>query len=84
MIEIAPKSAEIKSNWADARLYCFALNIDGKIGWRLPTKKELKTYITGLVSHAPILVHGFKNLTDIVINSQPTSSPQIGLDQYAI
>lgn len=42
--EIAPKSVEIKANWADARLYCFSLNIDGKIGWRLPTKKELDTF----------------------------------------
>ena len=40
-IEIAPKSTEIEANWHDARLYCFSLNIDGKIGWRLPTKEEL-------------------------------------------
>ena len=40
--EIAPKSTEIKLNWDDAQLYCFSLNIDGKIGWRLPTKEELK------------------------------------------
>ena len=39
--EIAPKSTEIQTNWDDARLYCFALRIDGKTGWRLPTKKEL-------------------------------------------
>jgi hypothetical protein len=39
--EIAPKKYEIKANWDDARLYCFALNIDGKTGWRLPTKNEL-------------------------------------------
>jgi hypothetical protein len=39
--EIAPKSTEIQSTWDDARLYCFALNIDGKTGWRLPTKAEL-------------------------------------------
>ena len=39
--EIAPKETEIKSNWDDARLYCFFLNIDGKIGWQLPTKEEL-------------------------------------------
>jgi hypothetical protein len=39
--EIAPKSTEIEANWDDARLYCFALNIDGKTGWRLPTKEEL-------------------------------------------
>ena len=40
-IEIAPKSTEIRANWYDARLYCFALNIDGKTGWRLPNKEEL-------------------------------------------
>ena len=40
-IEIAPKSTEIQANWDDARLYCFSLNIDGKTGWRLPTKEEL-------------------------------------------
>jgi formylglycine-generating enzyme required for sulfatase activity len=39
--EIAPKSTEIESNWYDAKLYCFSLNIDGKVGWRLPTKEEL-------------------------------------------
>jgi hypothetical protein len=39
--EIAPKSTEIQANWDDARLYCFSLNIDGKTGWRLPTKEEL-------------------------------------------
>jgi hypothetical protein len=39
--EIAPKSTETRLNWDDARLYCFALNIDGKTGWRLPTKEEL-------------------------------------------
>lgn len=39
--EIAPKSTEIRANWNDARFYCFALNINGKTGWRLPTKEEL-------------------------------------------
>lgn len=42
--EIAPKSVEVKLNWADARFYCFSLNIDGKTGWRLPTKKELNMF----------------------------------------
>lgn len=41
MIEIAPKETEIDATWDDARLYCFALNIDGKTGWRLPTIDEL-------------------------------------------
>ena len=39
--EIATKSTEIQANWDDARLYCFAMDIDGKTGWRLPTKEEL-------------------------------------------
>lgn len=39
--EIAPKETEIQANWDDARLYCFSLNIEGKTGWRLPTKEEL-------------------------------------------
>jgi len=39
--EIAPKSTEVQLNWDNARLYCFALNIDGKTGWRLPTREEL-------------------------------------------
>ena len=39
--EIAPKSTEIRLNWFDAKLYCFALNIDGKTGWRLPDEEEL-------------------------------------------
>jgi hypothetical protein len=39
--EIAPKSTEIQANWDDAKLYCFSLTIDGKTGWRLPTKEEL-------------------------------------------
>lgn len=42
--EIAPKSVEVKLNWTDARFYCFSLNIDGKTGWRLPSKKELDTF----------------------------------------
>ena len=39
--EIAPKSTEVQASWYDARLYCFSLNIDGKTGWRLPSKEEL-------------------------------------------
>jgi hypothetical protein len=39
--EIAPKETEIQANWDDARLYCLFLNIDGAVGWRLPTKEEL-------------------------------------------
>jgi hypothetical protein len=39
--EIAPKETEIEANWYEAKMYCFSLNIDGKIGWRLPTNDEL-------------------------------------------
>jgi hypothetical protein len=40
MIEIAPMTKS-RFIYNDAVLYCFALNIDGKIGWRLPTAEEL-------------------------------------------
>ena len=43
-IEIAPKEYEIRATWDNARLYCFSLNIDGKVGWRLPTVKELDQF----------------------------------------
>jgi hypothetical protein len=39
--EIAPKETERLLTWNDAKLYCFSLTIDGKTGWRLPTKEEL-------------------------------------------
>lgn len=39
--EIAPKSTEIEATLGEARMYCFSLNIDGKVGWRLPTGEEL-------------------------------------------
>lgn len=39
--EIAPKETEIQANWNSAVVYCFALNIDGKSGWRLPNRTEL-------------------------------------------
>jgi hypothetical protein len=39
-IEIAPIKYQKALSWCDATLYCFSLNIDGKIGWRLPTVKE--------------------------------------------
>jgi hypothetical protein len=40
MIEIAPKEYEAPLIFKEAKLYCFSLNIDGKIGWRLPNSVE--------------------------------------------
>jgi formylglycine-generating enzyme required for sulfatase activity len=39
--EVAPKTTEIQATWDEAVMYCFFLEIDGKKGWRLPTKEEL-------------------------------------------
>jgi hypothetical protein len=40
-IELAPIEYMKAMSWDEAKLYCFLLNIDGKIGWRLPTMREL-------------------------------------------
>lgn len=45
MIEFAPEEYWIDLNWYDAKVYCFALNIDGKTGWRLPTVEEFAEWI---------------------------------------
>lgn len=42
LVEIAPIEYETKLVWHEAKLYCFLLTIDGKVGWRLPTTKEFK------------------------------------------
>lgn len=39
--QIAPKETELRTNWGNARMYCFSLSIEGKVGWRLPTIEEL-------------------------------------------
>ena len=39
--EIAPKETEVELSWNEAMMYCFSVNIDGKTGWRLPSKDEL-------------------------------------------
>lgn len=42
MIEIAPREFEFETKrYDEAKLYCFSLSIDGKVGWRLPTREEL-------------------------------------------
>jgi hypothetical protein len=40
MIEIAPIDRDLILTYDEAMLYCFSLNIGGKLGWRLPTKDE--------------------------------------------
>jgi hypothetical protein len=40
MIEIAPEEYWKKLNYYEAIMYCFSLNIDGKIGWSLPNSVE--------------------------------------------
>lgn len=43
--EVAPKSTEVLATLDEAKMYCFSLKVDGKVGWRLPTKYELiQTY----------------------------------------
>ena len=45
MIETAPEEYWKQLSYTDAVLYCFSLNIDGKIGWRLPTQAEIRTIV---------------------------------------
>jgi hypothetical protein len=40
MIEIAPIDRDLLLTHDEAMIYCFSLNIGGKLGWRLPTKDE--------------------------------------------
>ena len=39
-IEIAPPEYWKDLLYEDAKLYCFSLTIDGKVGWRLPRENE--------------------------------------------
>ena len=42
-ILVAPIETEIFTDtYENAKLYCFALNVDGEVGWRLPTRAELR------------------------------------------
>jgi hypothetical protein len=38
-IELAPLS-EMAMSYTEAKMYCFALTYNGKIGWRLPSYEE--------------------------------------------
>jgi hypothetical protein len=39
-VELAPRSYIKDVTLEEAQMYCFSLNIDGKIGWRFPTPEE--------------------------------------------
>ena len=41
-IEIAPKEYHRLLTMHESILYCFSLNINGKIGWRIPSYKDLR------------------------------------------
>ena len=41
-VEFAPDDYhKFELDWYEAKLYCFSLNIGGKVGWRLPTIDEI-------------------------------------------
>ena len=73
--EIAPKSSELRMTWDDATSYCSELDIDGQVGWRLPTKDELNEifesdndyadsyYWTSTENDGCVWVQGFANGT---------------------
>jgi hypothetical protein len=73
MIELAPREYYKDLNFDDANLYCFSLNIDGKVGWRLPTKMEMfevhRTHglLTGIYpiwyTTSPWIIHDSENTT---------------------
>jgi hypothetical protein len=39
-VELAPQSYIKATSLEEAQMYCFSLNIDGKVGWRFPTPEE--------------------------------------------
>lgn len=43
-VELSPPEYTRVMTWDEAKLYCFALNIDGKIGWRMPSMLELHSF----------------------------------------
>lgn len=45
-LEVAPKKYRLDLTHNEAVMYCFSLNINGKVGWRLPTKLEWSTLVT--------------------------------------
>ena len=45
MIEQAPEEYEKELTWDEAILYCFSLNIEGDVGWRLPTYEEIRIIV---------------------------------------
>ena len=51
--EVAPPEYFKKQlTLAESQLYCFSLNIDGNVGWRLPTNDEYEDILTYYGSYA--------------------------------
>lgn len=47
-----PKYFKKQLTLAESQLYCFSLNIDGNVGWRLPTNDEYENILTYYGSYA--------------------------------
>lgn len=45
-LEVAPKKYRLELTYNEAVMYCFSLNINGKVGWRIPTQLEWSTLAT--------------------------------------
>ena len=45
MIEASPEEYWVETSFENIQLYLFSLNIDGKVGWRIPTEDELFVYL---------------------------------------
>lgn len=80
MIELAPQSTDVILNWKDANLYCFLLNIDGKLGWRLPTLDEMMD-IGEVVDSSLILPAAYWTSNQFVSS---TVQPPEDIEQYCI
>lgn len=59
-VEFAPEEYHKRLTWNESKFYLFALNIDGKAGWRLPTHKEYIDYTLSVSWHQD----DFRNLMD--------------------
>ena len=52
----------LQANWNDARLYCFSLKVDGKVGWRLPTIEELEEIRVNVIINTTNIIDSHNDL----------------------